>query len=194
MTYKEARTLSLRVWRYLRDNPDSRKEDLPSNLFSAIKNLPGRCPLCAVFLPTCLRCPLNADFQKCDGVYGKWANSDLWRERQDAATEIYEKISNWRIHVAIKGQFDPIRIEHIRCLKAAQELGDYVSVIVSGSSDERIEILRAIRFVDVVYRTEMSIGDTLRFLNADIFVKGGDDISLSQKDEYTCEKHGIRVL
>jgi hypothetical protein len=50
MTKKEAKELSLKVWRYLAEHPETaRKRDLPGELYGAIRNLSCACPLCELF-------------------------------------------------------------------------------------------------------------------------------------------------
>ena len=67
--------------------------------------------------------------------------------------------------VAVSGYFNPLHIGHIRLLKEAKELGDYLVVILNNdqqvklkgsvpfmSIEDRKEIVLAIKYVDEVIR------------------------------------------
>ncbi|MCM8767487.1 MAG: glycerol-3-phosphate cytidylyltransferase [Candidatus Omnitrophica bacterium] len=87
------------------------------------------------------------------------------------------------------GTFDMFHIGHLNLLKRAKELGDYLIVAVSTDEfnenkgkktlipyEQRAEIVRAIRYVDLVipeYSWEQKIDDIKRY-KVDIFVIGED--------------------
>jgi glycerol-3-phosphate cytidylyltransferase len=87
------------------------------------------------------------------------------------------------------GTFDLLHIGHIRLLSRARDLGEYLIVGLSTDDfnekkhktafypyDQRAEILRAIRFVDLVIPEkswEQKIADIKQY-NVDIFVIGDD--------------------
>lgn len=87
------------------------------------------------------------------------------------------------------GTFDLFHLGHLNILKRAKELGDYLIVAVSSdkfnarkgkkayhSIDDRVEILKAIRFVDEVIVEEdweQKISD-IKDNNVDVFVMGDD--------------------
>lgn len=87
------------------------------------------------------------------------------------------------------GTFDLTHIGHIRFLKRAKKLGDYLIVALSTdefnglkgkksffSYEERKEILESIKFVDLIIPEsswEQKIDDVKKF-NADLFVIGDD--------------------
>ncbi|MDR0709628.1 MAG: hypothetical protein LBF77_06150 [Spirochaetaceae bacterium] len=107
MTRKEAKELSLEVWRYLAGHPEIRgKKALPLTLFRKIRDIPCHCPLCGLFIATgssyrdCPGCPLSGGGYYCgsDGhPYDRW-NCSLSREtgvRKEAAEEIVRVIEAW---------------------------------------------------------------------------------------------------
>lgn len=95
--------------------------------------------------------------------------------------------------VATSGYFNPLHIGHIRLLKEAKALGDYLVVIVNNDEQvklkgskpfmnekERIEIVKAIKYVDKVVLSidkDRTVIKTLSRISPDIFVKGGDSSS-----------------
>ena len=97
MTKKEAKELSLEVWRYLAEHPKiSEKCELPDTLYKKIKNMRGECPLCVLFIGQtffdCPRCPLK----NCGGnsFYREWVWGDK-EVRKKAAEKIVETIRAW---------------------------------------------------------------------------------------------------
>lgn len=112
--------------------------------------------------------------------------------------------------VAASGYFDPIHIGHIKYLKDSRKLGDKLIVILNneiqvkmkkGCSfmplNERIEILRSLRFVDDVVVSidkDSSVCKTLEMLKPDIFAKGGDRTIDNIPEKATCEKLGIKMV
>lgn len=94
------------------------------------------------------------------------------------------------IKVVVSGAFDPIHRGHIEYFKAAKQYGDYLIVIMRNDKgilakkpqvfmpiEDRYAILESIKYVDEVF---ISIDDdgtsveSLKLINPDIYVKGGD--------------------
>ena len=120
--------------------------------------------------------------------------------------------------VVVSGYFNPLHIGHVRMLQAARELGDRVLVIVNNDNqqrlkkgqiitpeDQRLEIVRAIRYADeVVLATDQdpTIRQTLAAVAAAnageriIFGNGGDRdrVRLEVPEEETCREHGIEMV
>lgn len=124
--------------------------------------------------------------------------------------------------VAVSGGFDPLHIGHVRLIKAARELGDRLVVILNNDNwllkkkgytfmneQERKEILLAFPFVDEVVITshqkndeDMSVSETLRVVQPDIFANGGDRNEENAKDPHsslyrdihTCEELDISMV
>ena len=113
MTKKEAKEISLEVWRYLAEHGEIKsKFDLPVAMFEKIKNFNGGCPLCELFNPddgydgdyedsqNCSGCPLDDD--NCingNSLYHQWTHSPNGKrgdeQREKAAREIARKIKAW---------------------------------------------------------------------------------------------------
>lgn len=116
--------------------------------------------------------------------------------------------------VVVSGYFNPIHIGHVRLLEAAAGLGDKLVVIVNNDrqqmlkkgkvimgEDERLEVVRAIRWVDealVAIDDDPSIVRTLDQVARDhtgaelIFANGGDRQSAEDVPETeVCARHGI---
>lgn len=116
--------------------------------------------------------------------------------------------------VVVSGYFNPIHIGHVRMLEAAAALGDKLVVIVNNDrqqqlkkgkvimgEDERLEIVRAIRWVDealIALDDDPSIVRTLDRVARDhagadlIFANGGDRQSADDVPEAeVCARHGI---
>ena len=112
--------------------------------------------------------------------------------------------------IAASGYFDPLHIGHIEYLKKAKELGDKLIVIVNNALQtrlkkgqefmpfkERIEIIKALRFVDEVFPSidqDKSICKSLEAVKPDIFAKGGDRFSYEIPEAETCKKLGIKII
>lgn len=94
------------------------------------------------------------------------------------------------IKVAVAGGWDPLHIGHVRHIEEASKLGNWLVVLVSSDEDmvrkkgiafmplsERVEILKALRWVDEVIVTidkDGTMAETLKMVKPDIFAKGGD--------------------
>ncbi|NLE95309.1 MAG: adenylyltransferase/cytidyltransferase family protein [Dehalococcoidia bacterium] len=92
--------------------------------------------------------------------------------------------------VAVSGGFDPLHVGHVRMIQAAAKLGTRLVVIVNGDeflvrkkgyafmpTEERVEILRALRDVDevvVAVDKDQTVRETLRQVRPDVFANGGD--------------------
>ncbi|MBI3232363.1 MAG: adenylyltransferase/cytidyltransferase family protein [Candidatus Doudnabacteria bacterium] len=126
------------------------------------------------------------------------------------------------IKILISGGFDPIHIGHIKLLKAAKGLGDYLIVLANNDNwlkkkkgfvfmnqDERKAVLEAIRWVDEVLITkhpqdpkDMSVCAELREIKPDIFANGGDrdkkdadtKSSSLNPEQALCGELGIKML
>jgi hypothetical protein len=97
MTQKEAKELSLEVWRYLRDHPEiKRKNGLPAYLWDQIIGLHGCCPLCHVLC--CTICPLDFCNTR-SRVFWIWEVAKTKKKRQEAAAEIVRRIEAWEPEV-----------------------------------------------------------------------------------------------
>jgi hypothetical protein len=103
MTQKEAKELSLEVWRYLAEHTEIRdKMFLSKALWEKIRDLRCYCPLCELFRADgpCQGCPLDETGENCrikGSAYRHWDQSDPddTETRREAATRIVEIISAW---------------------------------------------------------------------------------------------------
>jgi hypothetical protein len=101
MTQKEAKELTLELWRYLAKHPECyEKRMVPPELYGKVMNLYKRCPLCELFECFCRKCPLYKSGEGClekkGSAYHRWANSyDNYLSRRDAAERIVEIVSAW---------------------------------------------------------------------------------------------------
>jgi len=94
--------------------------------------------------------------------------------------------------VLLVGVFDMFHFGHLRLLKRAAKLGDYCVVAVQEddyvlktkppgamgplySTEERVEMIRALRCVDEVI-TYRAIGEDIKRMSFDVFIKGPDQI------------------
>lgn len=107
--------------------------------------------------------------------------------------------------VATSGYFNPLHIGHLKLIKEAKALGDYLVVIVNNDEqvklkgskifqdeNERVEIVKALKYVDKVVLSidkDRTIRETLKKINPDIFAKGGDSTP-----ENTPEKDLVNVV
>lgn len=117
--------------------------------------------------------------------------------------------------VVVSGGFDPLHVGHVRLIKQARELGDYLTVILNNDNwllnkkgyvfmkeKEREEILRALSCVDDVVMSshergegDQSVSKELEQLKPDIFANGGDRRDTQDIPEAdTCEKYGIEMI
>lgn len=112
--------------------------------------------------------------------------------------------------VAVSGHFNPIHKGHLAYLKAAAELGDELIVIVNNDGqvklkgskpfmdeNERLEIVKAIRYVNQAYLSidhDKTVRRSLKKLRPDIFAKGGDSNPDNIPELDLCRKLGISVV
>jgi hypothetical protein len=105
MTCKEAKELSLEVWRYLAEHPEiARKGDLPAPLWKKIMHLRCYCPLCELFFisgsSSCPGCPLSGKDYRCEShgqPYSGWHWAGPKAVRKEAAEEIVRRIGAWEV-------------------------------------------------------------------------------------------------
>jgi cytidyltransferase-like protein len=113
--------------------------------------------------------------------------------------------------VAVSGYFNPIHIGHVRMLEKAKSLGDYLVVIVNNDNQvklkgsvpfmkeaERLEIIKAIKFVDEVVLSidkDRTVCETLSKVKPNIFANGGDrDNAKELPEAKVCEENNIKIL
>ena len=119
-----------------------------------------------------------------------------------------------QVIVAVSGGFDPLHIGHVRMFREARKLGDKLVVILNNDNwlrkkkgfafmpeAERVELLRAIKWVDEVMLTshspgleDMSVVMELRKLKPHIFVNGGDRNKKNIPEVAVCEELGIEMI
>ena len=118
--------------------------------------------------------------------------------------------------VITSGYFNPGHIGHINLIREARKLGDFLVVIVNNdeqvkikgsipfmSESERVEIVKALKYVDEVFLSiDKNSGrqdKSLTFLaeeykgNDIIFAKGGDS-TMENIEADTCKKLGIKIV
>lgn len=120
--------------------------------------------------------------------------------------------------VVVSGYFNPLHLGHIRMLKEARKLGDYIVVILNNdkqqllkkgkiimNQEERMEIVSSVRYVDEVFLSiddDKAVCKSLEYIaqsstNFDkmIFANGGDRDSAKQVPETSiCEKYSIDMI
>ena len=112
--------------------------------------------------------------------------------------------------VVTSGYFDPLHVGHIECLELAKELGDKLIVIVNSdyqaqlkkgesfmSEQDRMKIVSSLKCVDDVFLSidkDKSISESLRYLNPDIFAKGGDRTSDEIPEAKVCREMNIKIV
>lgn len=118
--------------------------------------------------------------------------------------------------VIVSGYFNPVHVGHIKLLKSAKELGDYLIVVVNNdkqqmtkkgkiimAENERLEIAKAIKYTDEALLSideDQTQCKTLEML-ADkhkgdkiIFANGGDrDSKKAIPEDELCEKNNIEM-
>ncbi|MFA5485299.1 MAG: adenylyltransferase/cytidyltransferase family protein [Candidatus Pacearchaeota archaeon] len=114
------------------------------------------------------------------------------------------------VRVCISGYFDPLHVGHLEYIKKSKELGDKLIVIVNNdrqavlkkgksfmSEGDRVEILKAIKWVDEVVLSideDRSVCKTLEKVNPDIFANGGDRHNYEVPEAVVCKKLGIKMV
>ncbi len=118
--------------------------------------------------------------------------------------------------VMVSGGFDPIHIGHIRYIKEAKKLGDYLVVVINNDNwlrvkkgkefmpeQERKEIIEAISGVDEVIISkhckntkDTSVCEEIKMLKPNIFANGGDrKPSWNPIPEVSiCKELGIKMI
>jgi hypothetical protein len=102
MTQKEAKKLTLELWRYLAEHPEIMfKKSVPYYLYHKIAILKEMCPLCELFSNKgCSGCPLNMAGEECPDIYSaytRWrcAKIEDLETRKATAERIVEIVSAW---------------------------------------------------------------------------------------------------
>ena len=114
------------------------------------------------------------------------------------------------IIVAASGYFDPLHAGHIEYLRKAKQLGTRLIVIVNNSRQtilkkgyefmplsERIEIMKALSFVDEVFASideDKSVCKSLEKIKPDVFAKGGDRFAGEIPEAEICKKLNIKIV
>lgn len=114
--------------------------------------------------------------------------------------------------VCISGYFDPIHIGHLEYIKKAKALGDHLIVIVNNDHQatlkkgksfmhemERVELLKAIRWVDQVILSidhDRTVCKTLKSIlpPPNLFCNGGDQNNESIPESSICKQLGIDLV
>jgi len=115
-----------------------------------------------------------------------------------------------KIRVAVSGYFDPIHVGHLEYLRMAKELGDSLVVIVNNNyqcklkkgkhfmdENDRIEIVKAFRFVDEVFLSidqDRTVCKSLEKVKPDIFANGGDRATSEVPEAPICKKFNIKMI
>ena len=114
--------------------------------------------------------------------------------------------------VCVSGYFDPLHVGHIEYFKKSKALGDELMVIVNNDHQvtlkkgksfmpekERIEIIRALRYVDHVVLsidTDRTVCETLRTVEPkpSYFCNGGDQNNDTIPEENVCKERNIECV
>ena len=115
-----------------------------------------------------------------------------------------------KIRVAVSGYFDPIHVGHLEYLKMAKELGDSLVVIVNNNlqcklkkgkpfmdQNDRLEIVKALRFVDEVFLSidkDRTVCKSLEAVRPNIFANGGDRATSEVPETPVCKKYNIKMV
>ena len=115
-----------------------------------------------------------------------------------------------KIRVAVSGYFDPIHVGHLEYLKMAKELGDSLVVIVNNNhqcklkkgkpfmdQNDRVEIVKALRFVDEVFLSidqDRTVCKSLEAVKPDIFANGGDRKNENTPEVKYCKENNIEMM
>ena len=115
-----------------------------------------------------------------------------------------------KIRVAVSGYFDPIHVGHLEYLMMAKELGDSLVVIVNNNhqcelkkgkpfmdQNDRLEIVKALRFVDEVFLSidkDRTVCKSLEAVRPNIFANGGDRATSEVPETPVCKKYNIKMV
>ena len=114
------------------------------------------------------------------------------------------------IIVVASGYFDMLHFGHIEYLEKSKQLGDKLIVIVNNdrqarlkkgkvlmSARERIQIVRALRCVDIAIESvdeDRSVCKTLAALHPHIFTNGGDQTNDAIPEASVCQALNIKMV
>lgn len=112
--------------------------------------------------------------------------------------------------VVTSGYFDPLHAGHIELLRLAKQLGTKLIVLVNNTEqtikkkgfefmplNERVEIIKSIKFVDDVFISidkDGTVIESLRALKPHIFAKGGDRFTHEIPETPICRELGIKIV
>lgn len=112
--------------------------------------------------------------------------------------------------VAVSGYFNPMHVGHVRLLKEAKELGDYLVVILNNdeqvklkgsvpfmSLEDRKEIVEAVKYVDEVFISidkDKTICKSLEAVRPNIFANGGDRHKGEIPESKICKENNIKMV
>ena len=119
--------------------------------------------------------------------------------------------------IITSGFFNPIHIGHINLFREAKKLGDFLVVIVNNDEQvkikgsisfmpeqERIEIIKALKYVDEVFLSidkDKTVSESLKkaaklYPGELFFAKGGDRNAgnIPESERRVCEKFRIKVI
>ena len=115
-----------------------------------------------------------------------------------------------KIRVAVSGYFDPIHVGHLEYIRMAKELGDSLVVIVNNNEqcklkkgkhfmdeNDRVEIIKALRFVDEVFLSidlDRTVCKSLEAIKPEIFANGGDRATIEVPETPVCKKYNIKMV
>lgn len=117
------------------------------------------------------------------------------------------------MHICISGYFDPLHVGHLEYIRKSKELAGQdgkLTVIVNNDNQsvlkkgkyfmkciERMEILRAIKWVDAVVESvdeDRTVCKTLEMVHPDAFTNGGDQTNSSIPEQEVCERLNIQLI
>lgn len=116
--------------------------------------------------------------------------------------------------VMVSGGFDPIHIGHIRYMKKAKKLGDYLIVVINNDNwleikkgkefmpeKERKEIIESLACVDEVIISshkkntkDMSVCEEIKKIKPDIFANGGDRFADNIPEFKLCNDLKVKMV
>ena len=119
--------------------------------------------------------------------------------------------------VITSGYFNPLHIGHINLIREAKNLGDFLVVIVNNddqvrlkgsipfmSEQERVEIVRALRYADEVILSidkDRTVAESIKYIakrhGGDLyFAKGGDRNAgnIPDSESFVCKKFNIKII
>ena len=112
--------------------------------------------------------------------------------------------------VCISGYFDPLHVGHLEYINKAEELGDYLVVIVNNNfqcklkkgkvfmdEKDRVEIVKNLKSVDEVFLSidkDKTVSKSLEKLKPSVFANGGDRKNNEIPESKICNLHGIKII